>query len=177
MKLKLTLQTLNLVFIYFRKMTSPLKPWEIRPDVARRSQIPNTTGRPTVRFRIPPGTTKSDVTMDQRDFDSPPPIPSRQRNTEQRGSNVPYGSSYYGTSTYGMPGGYGYGGMLKQSIINSFNYSKKIDADFQNTCCNISCDTFSTFDVTFYSFCFIKTNPSINWGLPIIKLQYMPCAH
>jgi len=82
-------------------MTSPLKPWEINPQVNRRSE--SDASQPTVKFRIPPGTTKSQEDMNQRS--SPPPIPSRQRNTESRGPS--YGS-YYG-SNYGMYGS-GYGG-------------------------------------------------------------------
>ena len=85
-------------------MTSPLKPWEMRPDANQR--IERDTSRPSVRLRIPRDATKSNEDMNQRA--SPPPIPSRQRNTENRSIAQPYGSSYY--NSYGMYGS-GYNGM------------------------------------------------------------------
>lgn len=86
-------------------MASPLKPWEMQSNMNRR--VEGQAGQPSVRFRLPTGSVSSKEDVSRRD--SPPPIPSRQRNTENR--MQPFGSSYMGNA-YGMHGGYGgsYGG-------------------------------------------------------------------
>eukprot|EP00795_Rhopilema_esculentum_P007495 gene7495-13272_t len=86
-------------------MTSSFKPWEAGSN--ERQNPHSYSSRPSVRIR--PGVARSNEKMNRTD--SPPPIPSRQRNDENRFSNQMYGS-YYGNSSYGMyggVGGYGYG--------------------------------------------------------------------
>ena len=90
-------------------MTSPIKPWEMRADVNRK--VERDSSKPSVRFRVPNGIVKSREDLNQRA--SPPPIPSRERNTENRSTAQPYGSYY---NSYGMYGN-GYNGMKTVFIL------------------------------------------------------------